>query len=182
MPLRGQARAAKARGSKPKTPGSAAVPPATRVGEILQGYADRAVLRGYSRATSPRGAPATYRMVWHRDRPFELTLDTQRRTLRVGVVLPQVSAKSAMYRQLLDFVRVRTTSDMPEHRRIDPRKAQVAVENHKGNVWITVTVRGGDYEYATRKLINLMQEIFMIFLLDHFDYEVVAFDLDPDHP
>ncbi len=41
---------------------------------ILEGYAEKAVFRGFS-AHPERGGKATYRMVWHHDRPFELLLD-----------------------------------------------------------------------------------------------------------
>ena len=121
-------------------------------------------------------------MVWHRDRRFEIVIDPHRRKISCPVVLPQVPARSAMYRQLREFVASRQSRAVPEHRRIDPRKATVAVANRAGNVSLTVTARTGAFEYAVRKFVHLIQEIYLVFLVEHFDYQVEVFELDPDHP
>jgi hypothetical protein len=33
-----------------------------------------------------------------------------------------------------------------------------------------------------RRFVDLVQEIFLVFLPDYFEYQVEAFDLDPDYP
>jgi len=121
-------------------------------------------------------------MLWHRDRFFELILDPPRKTLRFPVVLPEVPANSSMDREYKEFVKSRSDARLPEHRRIDPKKAVVKPLNRSGNVGLTVTVKRGDYEYATRKLIHLVHETFMVFLYDgrYYDYLIETFDLDPD--
>ena len=45
-----------------------------------------------------------------------------------------------------------------------------------------MTVKGGEYEYATRKLIHLVHEIFLGFLIDagYYEYMVEHLGLDPD--
>ena len=147
--------------------------PEARVGEILQGYADKAVFRGFS------AAGPVYRILWHRNQLLELRLDTRRKALTFPALLPEVPA--SIYRELQRFLRVRTTKEVPEHRRIDPRRARLQCVRRKGgNVSLAITSRDGDYDYATRKLIHLVHEVFLLFLSDHFDYQVEAFDLDPD--
>ncbi len=154
------------------------------VGAILQGYADRAVFRGFSRppvsAKKPRRA--TFKVLWHRGRSFDIVVDATKHSLHIPLVLPQVPLRSPMYRAFKTFVASRSTTEMPEHRRIDRRKARVAIANTGGNVSVTLTVRDQDYEYGTRKLMHLIHEVFLTFLADYFDYQVEAFELDPDRP
>jgi hypothetical protein len=148
---------------------------------ILEGYAEKAVFRGFS-AHPLRGGKATYRMVWHQDRPFELLLDVPGKTLRFPAVLPGVHARSPMYRELQAFLKVRQTDEMPEHRRVDPAKAGITLSSQRGVVSLKLTVKNGDFDYATRKIIHLVHEIFMVFLVDgpYFEYMVEQLGLDPD--
>ena len=83
------------------------------------------MFRGFSRGASGNGK-AAFQIVWHRDRRFDLTVDWRRGTLRCPVVLPQVPAGSAMYRQLREFLKACQDGDRPAHRRIDALKAKVA--------------------------------------------------------
>ena len=101
--------------------------------------------------------------------------------MRFPLVLPDVPAGSRMYRDLKEFIKSRHSAELPDHRRIDTGKANVGCYVRSGNVSITLTVRSGDYEYGARKLINLVHEIFLVFLADgYYEYMVEAFDLDPD--
>jgi hypothetical protein len=129
-----------------------------------------------------RAGKASYKMLWHRDRFFDLILDPARKTMRFPVVLPEVPAHSSMDREYKEFVKSRSDASLPEHRRIDPKKAVVQPSNRGGNVGLTVAVKAGGYEYATRKLIHLVHETFMVFLYDgrYYDYLIETFDLDPD--
>ncbi len=148
---------------------------------ILEGYAEKAVFRGFSAHPGTKGK-ATYRMVWHHDRPFELFLDVEKKTLRFPEVLPGVPARSPMYRELQAFLKLRQSDEMPEHRRVNPAKARLAPGNKRGTVSITLTVKDGDFDYATRKIIHIVHEIFLIFLVDgpYFEYMVEHLGLDED--
>lgn len=148
---------------------------------VLEEYARRGVFRGFSGAATGVGK-AAFRMLWHRDRPFELAVDTRRRTLRVPVVLPDVAAKSAMQREYREFVRSRQWDELPAHRRIDPKKARVACANRNGAVGLTLRVEDGDYEYGARKLVGLVHETYLEWLMDgrYYEYLMEAFGLDPD--
>jgi len=152
------------------------------VADILEDYAQRGTFKGFARGPV-RGGMARFRMLWHRDQFFDLILDTSKKTLRFPVVLPKVPARSEMYRELQNFVASRQSGELPKHRTIEPKKALVRTSNRAGNVALTILVRGGDYEYATRKLIHLVHEIYLAFLYDgpYYDYMVETFGLDPDH-
>jgi hypothetical protein len=149
--------------------------------DVLEGYAARGVFRGLSYARSGTGRVA-FKMVWHRNRSFELKVDLRAGTLRMPVVLPEVPAKSDMYRALREFVRERQAEGRPEHRRIDPSKAAVRCSNRGGNAGVVVAALDGDLEYGLRKMIALVQEIYLGFLYDgrYYDYMIRVFDLDPD--
>jgi hypothetical protein len=149
-------------------------------GDILQEYADRGVFRGFSRGPV-RDGKSEFTLVWHRARTFEVTVDTRGRVVRCPVVLPMVESGSEIYRNLKAFVKSRQAADLPEHRRIDPAKVRIACLNRKGNVSVALRFEG-DPEYAVRKFVDLVQEIFLVFLPDYFEYQVEAFDLDPDAP
>jgi hypothetical protein len=117
-------------------------------------------------------------VVWFRNRTYEFTFG--RNTVSCPVVLPQLDA--ALYRKLKAFLKSRQTDEVPAHRRIDPAKAKITSTNRAGNVSVTLTSKDADYDYAVRKFVNLINEIFQVFLHEHFDYQVAAFDLDPDQP
>jgi hypothetical protein len=155
--------------------------PTDVVAETLERYAQRGVFRGFSRGPVGNGK-AVFRILWHRDQTFDLLFDSQKKTMRFPVILPNVPARSSMSRELKEFIKARHSDEFPEHRRIDARKAQARTSHRGGNVSLTLKVMDGDCEYGARKLIHLAHEIFMTFLLDgkYFDYVVETFDLDPD--
>jgi len=160
---------------------SGGVPPIEAVNTILEGYARRGVFRGFSRGQGSKRRVA-FRLLWHRDRLFELILDLDRHTLRFPLVLPEVDPKSAMYQKFKEFVKSRQSDEMPEHRRVDIRKARVRSMNRSGSVSLTLEVKDGDYEYGARKLTHLVHEIFMGFLVDgpYYEYMVEHLGLNPD--
>lgn len=150
------------------------------VAVMLEGYAQRGVFRGFSPAEEFRQGRAVFRLLWHRDRVFEFVFDTRRNTMRFPLVLPNVPAE--MYRELKEFIKARHAAELPDHRRIDSRKAQVVAYSRGGNVALSLRILDGDDEYGARKLIHLVHEIFLTFLLDgrYYEYMVENFNLDPD--
>jgi hypothetical protein len=152
-----------------------------RVAEVLEGYAQRGVFRGFSRAPAIRDGKCAFKLVWHHDRAFELVFDARRNTLRFPLLLPNVAADSSMYGELKRFIEERHSTEIPEHRRIDRRKAVASVSNRRANVSLTMRLLNDD-EYGARKLIHLATEVFLVFLQDgrYYDYMVENFDLDPD--
>jgi hypothetical protein len=151
------------------------------VAAILEEYANRGIFRGFSRGPVTKGK-AVFKMLWHRDRFFILTLDVNKRTMHFPEVLPEVPAASAMNREFQEFVDSRHTGEVPEHRRIDPKKVKIKAGNKKKFTNLTAAVAKDEFGYGTRKLVNLVHEIYLVFLNDgrYYDYMVDVFDLDPD--
>lgn len=155
--------------------------PSEVVARILEGYAQRGVFRGFSQARVIKGK-ATYRIVWHFDRVFDLTFDPASNKLRFSALLPNVPRNSRMYRELREFIASRQAEGLPEHRRIEGSKADVRPDNRNGNVSLTLSVKNHEYEYGVRKLVHLVHEIFLTFLRDgsYYEYLVDTFDLAPE--
>lgn len=151
------------------------------VAETLENYAQRGVFRGFSQGPV-RHERVAFKLVWHREQTFELIFDAQRNTLRFPLVLPKVPAASAMYQELKQYIAAQHAAELPEHRRIDRQRTQIQPSNRNGKVGLTAQLVKGDEVYATRKLIHLVHEIFLTFLLDgkYFDYLIETFELDPD--
>jgi hypothetical protein len=87
-----------------------------------------------------------------------------------------------MYEDLKAFIRSRQSDDLPDHRRLDRRKVQIRTSMRSGKIQLVLKIKDGDTEYAVRKLVHLVNEIYLAFLADgkYFDYLVETFDLDPD--
>jgi hypothetical protein len=169
-------------GSARPTVTTKALPTIDVVSQVLAGYAERRVFHGFSRARTA-GDTASFQIAWHRGRVFELTFDAKTCTLRLPEVLTNVPAGAAMHAELKAFIRSRQSAELPEHRRIDRRKVQIRTYNRNDDILLVMKATDGDGEYAARKLVHLVNEIYLIFLADgsYFDYLVETFDLDPDH-
>ncbi len=129
-----------------------------------------------------RRGRTVYKVVWHRDRALDVVVDTRQHRVSCPLLLPQVPPDSEMYRALREFVRSRQDACLPEHRRIDAKKARLACGNGGGDVSLGLTILSGDYEYGVRKFVHLVHEIFVAFLSEYLDYQVEVFELDPDRP
>jgi hypothetical protein len=151
------------------------------LGDRLERYAERGVFRGTS-GVRLRGAAASFRVIWHRGRTYEVVADADRGTLRVTGVLPAVAARSEMDRELRRFVASRQAPGRLEHRRIDPAKVRARSRNRAGEVSILFDVLDGDWDYATLKIVHLIDEIFLVFLADGrwYEYRVEHLGFDPD--
>jgi len=129
----------------------------------MEDYARRGVFRGFH-APPARNGVAAFRMIWHRDRVFDLIVDTKRKTLRIPVVLPAVPSRSPLYKDFKEFVKSHHAASLPDHRRIERTKARVRCANRRSSVCLTMTVRDDDYQYALQRLIHLVHETFLLFL------------------
>jgi hypothetical protein len=156
---------------------------AQQIGDLLEEYAAKGVFRGFSRGALSRNS-AQFQLLWHRGQLFQLTWNSSRKTLRIGCVLPALPAKSPMYRQFKAWLKARQDDGLPDHRRCDRRKLSLKTYNRGGDVALTVQLLDGDVEYAVRKLVALVNEIYLDFLSSglYFDWLVETFGLDPDHP
>ena len=145
------------------------------VREQLQAYADRGVFRGFSEVKSAEGT-AAFKFVWLIDRQMELNVDIPKRLLRFKRLLPGMPAGSPLYAELKEFVRRRHGDALPEHRRIDPRRALARWLSRRGVVSISVEVKDDQYAYGVNRIVNLVHELFVHlrdarpdYLVEHFD-------------
>ena len=126
----------------------------------LQGYADRGVFRGYGEKPA-RGGRHYFKFQWLRRDPFDLTYDPPRGALIFTNVLPNVSGRSAVGRELKKFIEARTSTALPSHRRFDRRRALPGVSTRAGTMRIHVAARRGHHAYGLNRAVNLVHEVFL---------------------
>jgi hypothetical protein len=117
-------------------------------------------------------------MKWHKERFYDLIYDVGKRSLRFPMVLPKVP--QAMYGDFKKFVASRQSAEMLKHRRIDPKRVRISCALKNGNISLLFISKDKDLEYAAQKLINLMREVFMVFLREYYEYTIETFDIDRD--
>lgn len=142
------------------------------VKESLQNYADRGVFRGFSEIKNGQ-----FKFVWLLHRQMELTVDTAKHVLRFKQLLPGVPASSPLYAELKSFLQQRHDSALPDHRRVDRKRAEVSCSNRGGVVSISLTVKNNQYAYGVNKIVNLVHELFVHLRDAHPDYLVENFDV-----
>jgi hypothetical protein len=142
------------------------------VRESLQAYADRGVFRGFSESRSGH-----FHFVWVLNHQMELIVDTAKGVLRFRQILPGVAANSAFYAELKDYLQERHNRELPEHRRVDRRRAEVSCATRNGWVTISLKVKNNQYAYGVNKIVNLIHELFVHLRDKHPDYLVENFDV-----
>jgi hypothetical protein len=142
----------------------------------LQVYADRGVFRGLDEAKTHNGKQS-FKFVWLGDRPLEFGIDAEKALLTFKHLLPNVRANSVLYSDLKRFLNSRSDRDLPRHRRIDAKRAEVVCVNRAGNVSIALKIRNNQYAYGLNRLVNLVHEIFVQLNDSHPDYMCETFDV-----
>jgi hypothetical protein len=142
------------------------------VRENLRAYADRGVFRGFSEIKNGR-----FQFVWVVDHRMELSVDTAKHELRFIRLLPNVPAKSALYAELKSFIERRHDKELPEHRRIDRKRAEVSCANRGGFVSVSIKVKNNQYSYGVNRIINLAHELFLHLRERRPEYLVENFDV-----
>jgi hypothetical protein len=131
------------------------------------------------RSFSPT-APGEFRFRWLWNLPFRVTWDGARGALRFPGLLPGIAPGSELEADLKNAIRAICAADRPEHRRVDARRLSVRYSNRRGYVSLSFVALGKDYEYAVRKAINVVNEIFVGFLnVRHPEYMAENFHLCP---
>jgi hypothetical protein len=145
--------------------------PLSVVRESLQTYADRGVFRGFSEIRNGR-----FKFVWVANHRMELSVDTAKSMLRFRQLLPGVPANSTMYAELKNFIERRHDRELPEHRRIDRRRAEVSCANRGGFVSISLKVKNNQYAYGVNRIVNLVHELFLHLRETYPEYLAENFD------
>ena len=143
-----------------------------QVRENLQAYADRGVFRGFSEIKNGH-----FSFVWLIRHQMELRVDTTKHVLRFKQLLPGVPADSTMYAELKSFIRQRHDRELPDHRRVDRRRAEASCSNRGGVVSISLKVKNNQYAYGVNKIVNLVHELFLHLRDAHPEYLMENFDV-----
>jgi hypothetical protein len=137
--------------------------PLAIVSEQLKAYAQRGVFRSFSQ-TQGQGSHAEFRFYWLWDLPLCLRFDGKRKTLSFKNLLPGVAPRSELHARLKDFIHARYADYLPEHRRLDRKRVLVRCSNRQGRLSVTFLIVKQDYDYAVKKALNLVSEMFVGFL------------------
>lgn len=148
---------------------------------ILAGYASRGVFAGF-RENKREARKVDFTIQWHFRRVFSIQLDEAKSSLTLIGLLPQVSAAPSLRRELAAYLRDYAAPERPAHRRIDPEKARVTCFVRSDSLSLRVAVQDGDFEYATRRLVHLVNELFLDFLRDarYVEYMVAYLGMNPE--
>jgi hypothetical protein len=141
--------------------------PVALIHQQLASYARRGVFRSFSQ-TRADARQAEFSFYWLWNLPFRLSFDGKRKILSFKKLLPGILAGSELNLQLRAFIKDRCSSGQPEHRRLDPKRVSIRYSNLRGNVSLSFLVVKNDYEYAVKKSLNLVNEIFVGFLNVYF--------------
>jgi len=78
------------------------------------------------------------------------------------------------------IVDARSSRTRPEHQRIDARKCRIASTLRKGDLSVTIDIRGENEEYAVGRGLNLINEMFVTLHEHHPDYLVERFGVSTE--
>ena len=146
--------------------------PLNIVRNSLQAYADRGIFRGFSEVRDGH-----FSFVWLIQHKMELNVDTTKAVLRFKGLLPNVPLKSVMYSELKSFIAQRHDSELPDHRRIDRRRAEVTCSNRGGFISVSLKVKKNEYSYGVNRIVNLVHELFVHLRDAYPDYLMENFDV-----
>lgn len=145
----------------PRAPTVASSPSARVVRDTLLEYARRGVFRGFDHQDTEEGV--LFRFHWMGPRPYRIALRAGTEgtdALVARHLLPAVKEYPDLRSDLEELLADRASQ--PPHRQIDPDRASaVLTTDEDGGLEIVLSVRNGHHEYATRKLLNLINEIWV---------------------
>jgi len=102
----------------------------------------------------------------------------RRGVLSFPALLPHASP--AMVSELKSMVAARATRVVPDHKRLDARRAKFACTVRKGDFSLSVEIRGRNQEYAVSKALNLVNEMFVALHEGHPEYLVQHFGISQE--
>ena len=120
---------------------------------VLRAYAERGMVRELEEA----GETASFALPGAGQ--AKLVCDPAKRTLSLRGLLPAMPPASAVAEELGALLAACADSATPEHRRIAPEQARVAMRRAGGGVSLVMTLQGADWEWAVRRMMNLANEV-----------------------
>lgn len=147
----------------------------------LAHYATRGAFRSFSEVPG-RPGKLEFRFLWFRDVTFRVTYEAAARTLTFVDFLPAVPARSSMDTELRRFIRSRSASSLPDHRRVDLKKVGLAVTNRRGAISLVFSLKAAHIEYGVKKSVHLAYDVLMDFLNEsqYVEYNINHFNLNPE--
>lgn len=145
----------------------------------MQEYADRGVFRGF-RATAGSRGRVEYQFMWLLRRPMHAVFDPRRRVLTFAALFPGAGASREMSGGLRSLAGSRGNRDQPAHKRIDARRARVTSAMRQGDLSLAIQIRGANHEYAVRRVLNLINELFISLHDEYPDYLIERFGLSTE--
>ena len=147
------------------------------VTEVLQSYADRGVFRGFRATPAVRGR-IEYDFKWLTKKAVRAEFDPRTNTLRFPDLFPAIDKASAA--ALAAVIEDRSKRGMPDHKRLDGRRARVAGALRNGAFTLTAVVRGRNHGYAVKRVLGLINEMFVTLQEHHPEYLIEHFGLSAE--
>lgn len=144
------------------------------VAASLQRYADRGVFRGLSVSEGKNGR-REFRFLWLTRTPMLVTYDPDASTLTFPRLIPGAAAVPSIVAALKGVVAEHLGSTVPEHRRVDKRRATVRCSVRDGHISLSLVVRGGHHAYAIKAGLNLVNRLFLQLQAHHPEYLIQQF-------
>ena len=144
------------------------------VAASLQRYADRGVFRGLS-ASDGKNGRREFRFLWLTRTPMLVTYDPGASTLAFPRLIPGAAAVPSMVAALKGVVAEHLGSTVPEHRRVDKRRATVRCTVRDGDISLSFAVRGAHHAYVIKAGLNLVNRLFLQLQAHHPEYLVQQF-------
>jgi hypothetical protein len=155
---------------------SRSIAAAGEVSAAFRHYADRGVFRGFHAAPAPRGR-LQFTFTWLLGRPMTAVFDPSSATLTFRTLFPALPARSPAAGSIRDEIASRTSRTVPAHKRLDPRRAELAWKVDRSGGSLMITVRGRHGEYAVRYALNLVNDLFLVLHEKYPDYLIEQFGL-----
>lgn len=130
------------------------------VRERLRAYADRRVFGGFSEGR-PVAGRHRFRFSWLGTEPLTLDYTPASGAFVFRALLPDVPARSALFADLETFVAGRASTRLPEHRRIDRRRARVWCVAARGALSLELVATRNFHDYGVNRIVNLVHEVFL---------------------
>jgi len=104
----------------------------------------------------------------------------RRGVLTFPALFPRVTGVPAMVAELKGMVASRSARTQPDHKRLDARRARLSAAVRKGDFSLAVHIRGANHDYAVKKALNLVNEMFVALHEGHPQYLVEHFNLSSE--
>jgi hypothetical protein len=131
--------------------------------DALLHHCERGVLADFS-AGKLRLGRMTFTVLCNAGRGYRLLLDVDAGTLKLSGLLPDVSERAALFKELKNFLRPFTTAQVSPLLRVDPNKGEIHLLPEGPGLVLSVIVKNSEYEHCTRRLVALADEVRRVFL------------------